>query len=429
MRKILIGLISGGIVAGAMVLFPAGVEAAEYRSSHYWERITARAQHISDEMDRVEQRSQSADRVTVSLPSDAQEVSESSAPLPQNIKHPLAISPRESGHEKPQAVPPRRDVFQSRDTVVKKTLDQFEIELGLHSGLRWDKLTWQISGDVTGDNPNIISELTWRDLLSYQMGTSGKVVWNNRLRLEGDFDYGWIFDGTNQDSDFSLDNRRGEFSRSDNVSDGDSVLDATAGLGYQFSLQVPENWQEFLTEELAMTLLAGYSYHEQNLRMTDGFQTIPATGAFAGLNSTYQTEWEGPWVGLEAAGQRQNFRGFSRLEYHWANYYAQANWNLRTDFQHPVSYVHMADGFGVVFAFGGEFLINDQWSVGLKAKVQRWETDPGIIRFHLENGTTPEQQFREGKWDSYALMFSSTYLFDGFARPKSKSVAAAGEVF
>ncbi len=37
-----------------------------------------------------------------------------------------------------------------------------------------------------------------------------------------------------------------------------------------------------------LTPLAGWSIHRQNLRIRNGFQPIPATGAFAGLDSIYE---------------------------------------------------------------------------------------------------------------------------------------------
>ena len=47
------------------------------------------------------------------------------------------------------------------------------------------------------------------------------------------------------------------------------------------------------SDHIWFTLLGGYSYHELNLIVTDGVQTIPATGSFAGLHSSYWAEWDG----------------------------------------------------------------------------------------------------------------------------------------
>ncbi len=74
-----------------------------------------------------------------------------------------------------------------------------------------------------------------------------------------------------------------------------------------------------------MTPLLGYSYHEQNLNITDGNQTIPDSGSFPGLNSSYDTEWQGPWIGFDLRFKAREIKTFAHrfetyftYEYHWA---------------------------------------------------------------------------------------------------------------
>ena len=88
-----------------------------------------------------------------------------------------------------------------------------ETEFIVTGGYRVDDLNWNIAGDINGNNPNIISELTWDDLESYQLKFQGRLVWPNLIALRGSLAYGWLFDGKNQDSDYSGDNRTFEYSR------------------------------------------------------------------------------------------------------------------------------------------------------------------------------------------------------------------------
>jgi hypothetical protein len=52
-----------------------------------------------------------------------------------------------------------------------------ETEFIVTGGYRVDDLNWNIAGDINGNNPNIISELTWDDLESYQLKFQGRFVW------------------------------------------------------------------------------------------------------------------------------------------------------------------------------------------------------------------------------------------------------------
>jgi len=120
----------------------------------------------------------------------------------------------------------------------KKALP-LETEFVFTGGYRRDDLDWSIAGDSSGNNPNILSELTWDDLESYQVKFQGNLVWPNIIALRGLADYGWISDGENQDSDYYGDNRTWEFSRSNNNSDDGDVWDVSLAIGYPFRAAAP----------------------------------------------------------------------------------------------------------------------------------------------------------------------------------------------
>jgi hypothetical protein len=85
-------------------------------------------------------------------------------------------------------------------------------------------------------------------------------------------------------------------------------------------------------------------------------QIFPAPlGPFSDLDSSYKTEWTGSWIGLDMAYAWKNLNQLAfSIEYHWADYYAKANWNLIKRFKHPISFEHSADGNGII--------INTNWS-------------------------------------------------------------------
>lgn len=278
--------------------------------------------------------------------------------------------------------------------------DGLKPDIMLSAGPRSDEFDWNIA--APSGTPNILSELTWDNIDIFQIKGTAWTPVNRSFYIRGAFGYGWIYDGDNRDSDYNGDNRTLEFSRSNNSSDTGDVWDASAGVGYIF-----------LNTSMRAASLLGYSYHMQNFTMTDGFQTIPPLGPFPGLNSSYDAMWYGPWFGLEVTSgymkEALTFRG--TFEYHLAHYKAQANWNLRTDFQHPVSFEHRGNGSGVVVSAGLDYAVDERWSVNGDLLVQRWKIEDGTDVTFLSNGSTPSTPLNEVNWSSSALMFGIKYRY------------------
>ena len=289
-----------------------------------------------------------------------------------------------------------------------------ELTLDLEAGYRQDELNWNIAG--FNGNPNVCSELSWEDLQIFQVQTKAFLTTSWGFYLRGNADYGWIYQGRNQDSDYEGSNRTQEYSRSNNKADDGNVYDAVLGLGRSCWVR---------REKLWIAPLFGYSAHGQHLTMTDGVQTIATDpsflGPFAGLHSRYNALWYGPWVGLDfgyVASPRLSLWG--NAEYHWAKYRGKGSWNLREDFIDD--FIHDADGTGVVLGGGFNYCLRDQWFWGLSANYQNWQTDPGNHRVTaLVNLLGPNKQIvgtlpivintrlNEVKWRSWSISFVMGY--------------------
>lgn len=310
-------------------------------------------------------------------------------------------------------VPPR--------TAERKTVSWLESELVLSAGYRVDDFDWNIAGDTDGKNPNVLSELTWDDLEIYQLELYNKTIVQEVFYLRGSLSYGWIKDGDSQDSDYLEDNRSLEFSRSNNDADDGDTFDASLGIGYPFT---------FGSGFVGLTPLVGYSYHEQNLTMTDGNQTItwisldpdfpdgPPLGPIVGLDSRYEAQWEGPWVGFDLIFTSQvvprhwaQVEAYVNLEYHWADYSAEADWNLRADFAHPKSFEHDADGHGIILSAGWNVVWSDHWALNANFDYQDWSTDHGTDRTFFSDGSVEETRLNEVNWKSYAIMVGLSCRF------------------
>jgi hypothetical protein len=301
-----------------------------------------------------------------------------------------------------------------------------DLDLQFGAGYRHDRLDWNIAGTPQGTNPNVLSELSWDGLAIYQARAKGKLVVESDkfpyfdTCLKGSIGYGWIVDGRNQDSDFAGDNRTLEFSRSRNNADDGSVFDVSLALGPRFRVR---------EERLTITPLVGLSYHEQNLILTDGVQTISdqaaadaffgpgelmlqPLGPFPGLDSSYETRWKGPWVGVDL-----EIRPSDRLtlaasaEYHWADYEATADWNLRADFAHPASFTHQARGEGILLSAAADLALAERWSVELSYDFADWQADDGTDRVLFADGSVGVTRLNEVNWRSQAVLLGVTYRF------------------
>lgn len=275
-------------------------------------------------------------------------------------------------------------------------------------GYRVDSLDWNIAGDQSGHNPNILSELSWTHLAIPQarLNLEGGA---GRVRLLGSASYGRIASGDNRDSDYILDNRQGEFSRSNNQAKGD-VRDVSVGLGYLFPMGDEDGSNSYAVP------MVGFSLHQQNLQMTDGYQTVdllntpPALGPFAGLDSSYDAQWQGGWLGVRF-GEENLKRGLKvalDIAYHWVDYQAEADWNLRPDFAHPKSFEHKANGRGLAISLNGLSMLSKHWGWTWALDYSLFRATNGTDTVHTVNQTDGSiQSFKtrlnEVNWESFSL--------------------------
>jgi hypothetical protein len=285
----------------------------------------------------------------------------------------------------------------------------------LTAGYRTDKLTWNIAGNRQGSGPNVLSELTWSDLKIYQLKLTNRTVIKDYLYARCYLDYGGVRSGNNRDSDYLGDNRTGEFSRSLNGVDGNDVWDVSLAVGPRIS---------FLNASMVVCPLLGYAVSEQDLNIVDGYQAFtasPATapqGPFSGLNSRYQTRWKGPWVGMDflfsVPGTNAPFALVDIIltaEYHWFDYDADADWNLRAEYDHPVSFSHDAKGSGWV---GGVTILLEtkrHWGVNLGMNITDMTTHDGLDRTFYADGSTADTRLNEVRWRSFTVEAGISYRF------------------
>jgi hypothetical protein len=277
----------------------------------------------------------------------------------------------------------------------------------LTAGFRTDKLNWSIAGNLQGNNPNVRSELTWSDLSIYQLKLANRTVIKDRVYIRGYLDYGMVVSGSNQDSDYNGDNRTQEFSRSLNGVDGNAVWDGSVGIGPRFS---------FFESTLVACPMLGYAVSEQDVNIVDGYQALTAPplttpiGPIAGLDSRFQTRWKGPWLGVDlfflipSTGTPFSKVGIMFTgEYHWVDYDAEANWNLRSDYAHPVSFTQDAEGSGYAAGASILFEMKRRWGFHAGMNVREMKTDAGVDRTYYVDGTTHDTRLNEVGWRAFTF--------------------------
>jgi len=279
---------------------------------------------------------------------------------------------------------------------------ELPFEYSVSAGYRKDNFNWSIAdGGI-----NVASEVDWKNTVIAELRATGKINLGGDWLLRGIYTTGAVKSGTNQDSDYAGSDRTQEFSRSNNKTGG-AVRDISIGLGRKVRL-----FDLASGGGLIVAPLAGLSIHQQSLTMYDGQQTIPANGALAGLNNSYDAQWKGSWLGMDALlALGESISLNSTVEYHWVDYSAEANWNLRTDFAHPVSFRHVAKGHGILASFGASYRFSRNFLMNVSYERQKWNTFQGYDQTNFSYGVTSYYTLNPVSWDSQSLLLSAVYQF------------------
>jgi len=271
-------------------------------------------------------------------------------------------------------------------------------------GQREGKLRWNIASDTSGRRtPNILSELTFADLSISEIQGGADIRFNKGLlkdfRIEANLKSGTNSDGLVTDSDYDGDNRTEEYSRSESNPDGSTTFDGKFIIGYEM------RW----SDHIIITPLIGYRYNRQSLKMTEGEQILDtrtvalSLGPFSSeLDSSYEAEWNSAIFGLDTQYRTQKHQLSFRLEFTLSDFYAEANWNLRSDFAHPKSFAHWASGIGNNIEFRYQYNVSSSFTLWASYRLEDWTTNEGDDVVYFSDGTKAGTQLNEVVWKSTA---------------------------
>jgi hypothetical protein len=144
--------------------------------------------------------------------------------------------------------------------------------------------------------------------------------------------------------------------------------------------------------------------------MTDGEQIIslpPATqpiGPIPGLDSAYAANWMSVSFGMElSVGISDRVMLETAVYLYPSLYYAAADWNLRTDLAHPVSFVHRTFGGGLNGDLSVEIVLSRRLLLKACLGIDYWFGAPGVVEFFPSTGGSDERQLNEVVWKSAEL--------------------------
>jgi len=245
------------------------------------------------------------------------------------------------------------------------------------AGAGLQRFHYHIAGNEQGLNPNILSELIWRNNLTSELGASLEVKWQ-RLNFRSGYSISHNQSGTVSDIDYAEDNRQSVFS--------DRTFSNHKGKGHQLSisagydLPVRKNLilNLFLTCQFQKNTL--YLLNQKHLRQQDE-NYLPS------LNSYYRYHLPG-------------FGGGMLIDYHCRRliefniearlqrivYSATGSWNLREDFAQPDSYLHRGRGIQIAVIPQIRLLISRHSKIGLSYSYSSLNVSNGRDRLLLADG-------------------------------------------
>ncbi|MHB8207151.1 hypothetical protein [Mucilaginibacter sp.] len=263
-----------------------------------------------------------------------------------------------------------------------------KLQLSLSSGYQQENFHWSIAGNSDGQNPNVYSELKWKNISGTDYNTSLQYnVWN-KVMLYGSYNRVSVRSGSVSDIDYSGDNRT-DAVYNENFSDNKGNTSAwCVGAGYRL----------FNNSRFSLTPYIGYAGNIQNLYIVD------ETGQFPTLNSSYRANWKGGFLKVISSVKLwRSFKASVDVTYNQTSYNSQGDWNLIDEFKHPVSYRQLADGYGINTGAQLSYNIISQLSIFAGLDYFNWETGNGTDTLYLATGEDDKTQFNAAFRNGYQV--------------------------
>ncbi|WP_143019760.1 hypothetical protein [Niabella drilacis] len=233
-----------------------------------------------------------------------------------------------------------------------------------------ENFRWSIAGNEQGRNPDILSELRLTALKRAGILLEGGCLLGSRFSLTAAFAGQYGFSGRVTDVDYAGNGRSIPVAFHQFGSRGDH----TAGYRLQGLYQV--------IRQSTVTITAGGGYFISKTR----YRTQERSGART--KGIYDAQWQGPLLAMELRIQLpQNWMALAGISGQKHTYKARGNWIHRTDFSHPLSFIHQAKGLGGNGWLALQYQIGSRACLQLRGSLQQWATGNGKDLLFMADGT------------------------------------------
>ncbi len=161
--------------------------------------------------------------------------------------------------------------------------------------------------------------------------------------------------------------------------------------------------------EIHYSWYLGHAEQEQNFVFTDGEQIISSddsrpVGAIDGLNSSYEAQWSGPWIGFEMWEKVGSHTILFRYQHYEVDFEATGNWNLQAS-----HFEQEADGEGGTMRIEYQYSFSDYLSLGTVYNWNRWVAKKGTYTLFNADGSSDSALLDKVSWEYYTISINLLY--------------------
>lgn len=253
---------------------------------------------------------------------------------------------------------------------------------------------WSIAGNAQGTGPDVLSELNFTQLKRACFCVEGRYQYSSRFSLKATAASQYGYSGRVTDIDYAGDNRSMPV----------MFLQFRSKKNNTRNYEVQCSYQMFRSRTVSVAAGAGYFISKADYRM----QGRPATD----IKGIYNAQWRGPLVCTETRiflPQNWEIRADINGQYH--AYRAGGDWRLRSDFRHPLSFVHRAKGWGIRGTFGLNYPLSSQIGLQLKSSLLQWKTGAGSDLLYMADGSEVTTRMNESVRTQWGIGLGSVFSF------------------
>ncbi|MGS2741716.1 hypothetical protein [Sinomicrobium sp. M5D2P17] len=276
--------------------------------------------------------------------------------------------------------------------VLAQEFPEYKLSIHPYVKYRQEDLRWSIAGDVNGQNPNILSELIWKRLQGPQVGLMIQKNISRRFSVQADMSYMGVTTGRVTDTDYRRDDRQ-DISFDENL---------RSDRGYSLSFDARLQYLVYIHPKVSILPFLGFTNKYQHVFMLDN--EIPLIKGSV-LKSTYTPHWYGGTAGGVFVFNAGKARISLEVSGDLVKYSAKANWNLRSELAHPVSFKHSATGKGVNAQLFVAYPLCENIYITLNADISHAETGNGTDKTFYESGKKVYTRLNSVVNKSYGLGF------------------------